>query len=109
MIKQKKQGDPDEPKQAEVTEQDIEDLESKIKETEQKKKEEETRLKKRIKELEGQIRNSKHNIDTLNIKLKEKDQECRLSMLKIKELRRAVRHNQLKPLSKNRGETPDDD
>ena len=36
----------------------------------------------------------------LNVKLKEKDQECRLSVLKIKELKRAVRHNQLKPLPK---------
>ena len=110
LINQKKHEDPDEPKQAEVTEQDLAELDRKIKETEQKKKEEEQALKKRIKELEGNIRNSKHNIDTLNIKLKEKDQECRLSMLKIKELRRAVRHNQLKPLAKpefrQRGESP---
>jgi len=99
LVKQKKQEE-DEPKPPEVTEQDILELENKIKETEQKKKEEEARLKKRVRDLETQIRDSKHNIEQLNIKLKEKDQECRLSMLKIKELRRAVRHNQLKPLPK---------
>ncbi|CAG9315037.1 unnamed protein product [Blepharisma stoltei] len=97
MIKQKKQEE-DEPKPKEITERDIRELEEKIKETEQKKKEEEQKLKKRIKELESQVKESRYNINTLNIKLKEKDQECRLSMLKIKELRRAVRHNQLKPI-----------
>ena len=99
IIRQKK-NDEDEEKIPEVTEKDIQELEEKIKETEQKKKEEERKLKKRIKELENQINESKHNINMLNVKLKEKDQECRLSVLKIKELKRAVRHNQLKPLPK---------
>lgn len=99
VIRQKK-NDEDEPKVPEVNEKDIQELEEKIKETEQKKKEEERKLKKRIKELENQISDSKHNINMLNVKLKEKDQECRLSVLKIKELKRAVRHNQLKPLPK---------
>lgn len=99
IIRQKKNED-DEPKVPEVTEKDIQELEEKIKETEQKKKEEERKLKKRIKDLENQINDSKHNINMLNVKLKEKDQECRLSVLKIKELKRAVRHNQLKPLPK---------
>ncbi|OMJ76443.1 hypothetical protein SteCoe_24185 [Stentor coeruleus] len=99
IIRQKK-NEEDEPKVVEVTEKDIVELEDKIKETEQKKKEEERKLKKRIKDLENQINESKHNINMLNVKLKEKDQECRLSVLKIKELKRAVRHNQLKPLPK---------
>ena len=105
IIRQKK-NEEDEPKAPEVTEKDIQELEDKIKETEQKKKEEERKLKKRIKDLENQINDSKHNINMLNVKLKEKDQECRLSVLKIKELKRAVRHNQLKPLPKapNRNE-----
>lgn len=99
LVKSKK-GESDEPKVPEVTEQDIEELRGKMEETERKKKEEETRLKARIRELEAQVREARHNVDVYNVRLKEKDQECRLNALKIKELKRAVRHNQLKPLEK---------
>lgn len=100
LVKNKKAGDSDEPKVPEVTEQDIEELKQKMEETERKKKEEEAKLKQRIKELEAQVREARHNVDVYNVRLKEKDQECRLNALKIKELKRAVRHNQLKPLEK---------
>ena len=62
---------------------------------------EENKIKKRIKDIETQVREGKHNLEMMKIKLKEKDQECRLSLLKIKELRKAMKHNQLKPLVRN--------
>lgn len=99
LVKNKK-GESDEPKLPEVTEQDIQELRTKMEETERKKKEEEGRLKARIRELEAQVREARHNVDVYNVRLKEKDQECRLNALKIKELKRAVRHNQLRPLEK---------
>jgi chromosome segregation ATPase len=83
----------------EVTEEKIEDLERKIKEAEKRNSEEENALKKKIKEMELQSREAKHNIELLKIKYKEKDQECRISLLKIKELNKAVKQNQGKPIS----------
>ncbi|CAG9317452.1 unnamed protein product [Blepharisma stoltei] len=85
----------------EVTDEEIRELEDKIKETEKMKKEEEGSLKKKIKELEKQIKVSKANINDLQSKLKEKDQECRATMLKIKELRRAVRQCKLSPINRS--------
>lgn len=81
-----------------VTEEKVEELERKIKATEEKFAEQENQIKKRIKEMELQARDAKHNIELLKIKYKEKDQECRLSLLKIKELKKAVKHNQTKPV-----------
>lgn len=95
--------DEDEPKPPEVTEHDVEELKVKIQEAEKQKVEEERRLKSRIKELEAQIRDSKHNVDVLSVQLKEKDQEVRLTVLKIKELKRVTRHNQLKPIYRSQG------
>lgn len=82
-----------------VTEEKIEELERKIRETEKKYNEEENVIRKRIKDMELQSRDAKHNIELLKIKYKEKDQECRLSLLKIKELKKAVKQNQGKPIS----------
>lgn len=87
----------------EITEATILDLESRIKEAETRGAEDEKKMRNKIKELEIQVRESKHNLDMLKIKLKEKDQECRLSALKIKELRKAMKHNQLRPLPRNTG------
>lgn len=77
-----------------VTEEKVEELERKIKMTEEKYAEQENQTKKRIKDMELQCRDTKHNIELLKIKYKEKDQECRLSLLKIKELKKAVNYNQ---------------
>ena len=85
----------------EITENDKQRLEEKIKKTEEIKNEEEGKIKNKIKASETQIREGNHHLAMLKIKLKEKDQECRLNLLKIKELRKAMKHNQLKPLLKN--------
>jgi hypothetical protein len=74
----------------EVNERDVEELRNKVREAEVKKVEEEKKLKVRIRQLEGEMKESQSNIDKLNLQLKEKDQECRLNALKIKELKRAV-------------------
>ena len=97
----KKKYDGEVPQGKEITETDIQKLEEKIKQTEQMKIDEENKIKKRIKDIETQVREGKHNLEMMKIKLKEKDQECRLSLLKIKELRKAMKHNQLKPLVRN--------
>ena len=109
LIKKKKSEEDDNKKQKneadenfdkEITEDDVRKIEEKIKKTEMMKNEEENKIKKRIKDLDSQVREGKHNLELLKIKLKEKDQECRLSLLKIKELRKAMKHNQLKPIPK---------
>ena len=96
----RKRVDGDDIPEKEITEEDIQRLESKIKEAESTKNEEEMQARKRIKDLETQVREGKHHLEMLKIKVKEKDQECRLSLLKIKELRKAMKHNQLKPLQR---------
>ena len=74
-----------------VTEDSLRLLQKQIQEVEQAKQEEETRLRRRIREVEEQIQRSRDTLDVTSLKLKEKDQECRLAVLKIKELRRAAR------------------
>ena len=40
-----------------------------------------------------------HEVKILELQAREKDQESRLADLKIKELKRSIRHNQLKPIN----------
>lgn len=47
---------------------------------------------------EKKIKESELRLDDLNKELKEKEQENRISKLKIKEMRRLLKHNQLRPL-----------
>ena len=82
-----------------MTEEKIEELERRIRDAEKKYTEEENVIRRRIKDMELQSRDAKHNIELLKIKYKEKDQECRLNLLKIKELKKAVKQNQGKPIS----------
>jgi DNA repair exonuclease SbcCD ATPase subunit len=78
----------------------LSNIEDKIKKAEESKIEEENKLKGSIKELESQISEAKHNLEMVKIKYKEKDQECRLCLLKIRELRKLTKHNQLQPLKR---------
>ncbi len=50
---------------------------------------------------EKKIRESETKLEELTKDLKEKEQENRISKLKIKEMRRLLKHNQLKPLNAN--------
>lgn len=73
-----------------VSTEDLETLEDAIRTAEHNKKTEEHALRKTIKRLEGEIAESKLNIDTLKAGLRTKDRECRRSMLGIKGLKRAT-------------------
>ena len=44
-----------------------------------------------------------HELQILNLKLREKEQEVKLNELKIKELRKQVPNTKLKPLSRKEG------
>ncbi|CAG9314600.1 unnamed protein product [Blepharisma stoltei] len=88
----KKNAEEDDPIDPEALKYDIPTLERKIKEIEEKTKEDVNALKLKIKDLETHINDSKHTLSLLQVKLKEKDQETRICMLKIRELRRAVSH-----------------
>ena len=52
-----------------------------------------------MRKWEKKIKESELRLETLNKELKEKEQENRISKLKIKEMRRLLKHNQLKPLN----------
>ncbi len=52
-----------------------------------------------MRKWEKKIKDSEAKLDELNKELKEKEQENRISKLKIKEMKRMLKHNQLKPLN----------
>lgn len=52
-----------------------------------------------MRKWEKKIKDSETRLEELNKELKEKEQENRISKLKIKEMRRLLKHNQLKPLN----------
>jgi chromosome segregation ATPase len=89
----------------EVNESDIRAIEQEIKKAEQAANEKEAEIKKSIKDLETQIRNGKYTLGKLQIELKEKDQECRASVLKIKEVTRLMNYNKLKPIQRTSGKS----
>lgn len=60
---------------------------------------EEKRHKAEMRKWEKKIKDSEAKLEDLNKELKEKEQENRISKLKIKEMRRMLKHNQLKPLN----------
>lgn len=92
VIRVKKFEETEEPLDPEAEKMEIEALEARLKETEEKTRVDEHALKQKIKDFENIVRESRHTLDLLQIKLKEKDQESRISMLKVRELRRAVAH-----------------
>lgn len=52
-----------------------------------------------MRKWEKKIKEAEQKLEELNKDLKEKEQENRISKLKIKEMRRLLKHNQLKPLN----------
>jgi hypothetical protein len=56
-----------------------------------------------MRKWEKKIKDSEVKLDQLTKELKEKEQENRISKLKIKEMRRLLKHNQLKPLNMGAG------
>ena len=89
----------------EVNEFLVKDLQEQIARAESEKAEKEGKLKKRIKELETQIREKKHHLEMLKIKVREKEQESRISLMRITEAKKLVKHNQLRPIRQRSGNT----
>jgi hypothetical protein len=54
-----------------------------------------------MRKWEKKVKDSENKLDVINKELKEKEQENRISKLKIKEMRRLIKHNQLKPIQNN--------
>jgi DNA repair exonuclease SbcCD ATPase subunit len=112
MIKARKKDEEEknkknEKKETEVNEFLLNDIQEQILKAEKEKIEKEANMKNRIKSIETSIREKQHFLEMLKVKLKEKDQECRLSLMRISESKKLVKHNQLKPLShRSRNSTP---
>lgn len=60
--------------------------------------EEEKRHRQEMRKWERKIKASEEKLDGLQKELRDKEQENRISKLKIKEMRRLLKHNQLRPL-----------
>ena len=52
-----------------------------------------------MRKWEKKIKDCEQRLEELNKEMKEKEQENRISKLRIKEMRRLLKHNQLKPLN----------
>jgi len=74
-----------------ITESDVQALEEEIKELEQSQTEEKKKYKQMIATQENKLKELTVQVDSLNLELKKKDQECRLNALKISELKRQIR------------------
>lgn len=80
-----------------VTEDDVNKLEDSIKDLERIQAEEKRKYKQMITTQENKIKELNAQLDTLTLELKQKDQECKLNSLKIKELKRQIRLGVAKP------------
>ena len=56
--------------------------------------------------IEAKLKSKKKELDLVNLKLKEKEQENRIGTLKLKELKRIIKHNKLKPVEAYKNEVP---
>ena len=81
-----------------MKEADLERLEQEKMALEKQITDEEKRHRLELRKWERKIKESEQRLDTFNKELKEKEQENRISKLKIKEMRRLIKHNQLKPI-----------
>ena len=81
-----------------MKEADLERLEQEKMALEKQVAEEDKRHRLELRKWERKIKESEQRLDSFNKELKEKEQENRISKLKIKEMRRLIKHNQLKPI-----------
>ncbi len=82
-------------------EEDLERLEREKLALEQQIAEEDKKNRFEMRKWEKKVKDSETKLDTINKELKEKDQENSISKLKIKEMRRLIKHNQLRPIQNN--------
>lgn len=81
-----------------MKEQELERLEQDKQTLELQIAEEEKKHRFEMRRWERKIKDSEEKLEILNKELREKEQENRISKLKIKEMRRLIKHNQLKPI-----------
>ena len=96
-----KKGIPDQPEQvgpAELArrEEELTRLEQEKKNLETQVAEEEKRQRLEVRKWEKKVKASEEKLEAMNKELKDKEQENRINQLKIKEMRRLIKHNQLK-------------
>lgn len=60
--------------------------------------------KKELRQWDKQVKDKEKALELLQRELKEREQENRISKLKIKEMKRLIKHNQLKPLNHEKPE-----
>ena len=95
------QYDADEPRVPKINESDISEIKRKIVEEESAKRQEIDQLKRKIADAKTSLASHKEKIETLDIQLKEKDQECRLNDLKISEMKRISRYGHIENMKKS--------
>ena len=96
-----KQSPPEQgPDQAEIA-HDTEILEQELAKLKDQKKQKEKFVILKLRKFNSQTSMIQHEVNILNIKLKEKEQEDKLNDLKIKELKRFVPYGSLKPIDNN--------
>ena len=81
-----------------VQEAELARLEQARQNIEERLKEQERVHKKELRQWDKQVRDKEGALVMLQRELKEREQENRISKLKIKEMKRLIKHNQLKPL-----------
>lgn len=82
-------------------EEDLDKLEREKLALEQQIAEEDKKNRAEMRKWERKVKDSEIRLETINKEVKEKEQENRISKLKIKEMRRLIKHNQLKPIVNN--------
>ena len=109
LIKNKKKEEEDKIKtkntqdQVEINEFLLKDIQDQIILAEKSKQENEDLIKSKIKNLETNIFEKRHFIEMFKVKLKEKEQEFRLSLMRISESKKLVKYNQPKQLKYRSG------
>ena len=96
------QFDADEPRLPSINESDISEIKRKIAEEESAKRQEIDQLKRKIADAKSSLSAHKGKIETLDIQLKEKDQECRLNDLKINQMKRISRYGHIEAMRRSK-------
>lgn len=78
---------------------DVDEMKKKVDTAKSKMKKEQNSLEKGVKSQDEKIKELEYQVKVCELKAKEKDKELSLANLKIKELKRNLRYNILKPLS----------
>ena len=85
-------------KDSKRNQQALERLKQEIEETSQQRTQEKRILKKKLVQGDAEVEELEHDVKVLELQVREKEQESRLAEIKLKELRRAIRHKTLKPI-----------